>query len=101
MTDTAEVLEGTLQQDGTVVLDQSPALPPGRVCVTLQAVPVAPSVRGLADVIDEIQRSQQARSFQGRSAEEIDVDRREAEDAYEQKLTAARPDNPTSPAGSP
>jgi hypothetical protein len=101
MNSTAEVIEGALKSDGTVILDQKPSLPPGRVTITLQVLPVATPGRGLADVIDEIHQAQQARSFQGRSVEAIDAERREAEDAYEQKLTAARSGSPTSPTGSP
>ena len=33
---TETVLEGTLQPDGTLVLDQKPTLPPGRVTVVLR-----------------------------------------------------------------
>src|SRR3954470_974708 len=35
-------LTGTLQADGTLVLDRNPALPPGRVRVVLQSAPEAP-----------------------------------------------------------
>src|SRR5262245_23860907 len=31
-------IQGTLREDGTLVLDQKPNLPPGRVRVTVQAV---------------------------------------------------------------
>src|SRR5262245_28883875 len=31
-------VEGTLQPDGTLILDEKPALPPGRVRVALQAI---------------------------------------------------------------
>ena len=31
-------IEGTLQADGQLILDEKPALPPGRVRVTLQAL---------------------------------------------------------------
>jgi hypothetical protein len=42
-------------------LDEKPSLSPGRVIVVLQpAVASAPQQRKLADVIDEIQRDQQA-----------------------------------------
>src|SRR5471032_2170213 len=83
------VVEGTLKSDGTLELDQQPNLAPGRVKVILQPVQAgAPAQRRLADVIDEIRRGQQARGFQGRSAEEIEAELREGEDAYEQKMQA-------------
>lgn len=37
-TNTSEI-QGTLSKDGTLVLDEKPNLPPGRVKVTVQAVP--------------------------------------------------------------
>ena len=36
------VLEGTLRTDGTIELDTSPPLPPGRVRVTVQSLPKTP-----------------------------------------------------------
>jgi hypothetical protein len=81
------VIEGTLKSDGTLELDQQPNLAPGRVKVILQPVNVSASAqRGLADVIDEIRRGQQARGFLGRTAEEIEAGLREGEDEYEQKM---------------
>jgi hypothetical protein len=68
------VIEGTLKPDGTLQLDQKPSLAPGRVKVILQPAPAGTlPQRGLADVIDEIRQSQQARGFPGRSAEEIEA----------------------------
>jgi hypothetical protein len=83
------VIEGTLKSDGTLELDQQPNLAPGRVKVILQPVQTgASSMRGLANVIDEIRRDQQARGYQGRSAEEIEAGLREGEDEYERKMRA-------------
>jgi hypothetical protein len=86
---TGNVIEGTLKPDGTLELDEKPNLAPGRVQVIVQPLskPAQPK-RGLADVIDEIRRGQQARGFQGRSAEEIEGGLREGEDEYEQKMQA-------------
>ena len=92
-------LEGlALKPDGTLELDQKPALSPGRVRVVLQPVQaVPPSRRGLADVIDEIRRGQQARGFQGRSAQEIEAGLREGEDEYEQRMQAHQPQHTPGP----
>jgi hypothetical protein len=88
---TEVVIEGTLKPDGTLELDQKPSLSPGRVRVILQpAHPGTPPRRGLADVIDAIRQSQQARGFQGRSAEEIEGGLREGEDEYEQRMQTLR-----------
>ncbi len=81
------VIEGTLKSDGTLELDQKPNLSPGRVKVILQPAQASPPRRrGLTDVIDEIRESQQARGFQGRSAEEIEAGLREGNDEYEQRM---------------
>jgi hypothetical protein len=85
------VIEGTLKPDGTLELDQKPGLAPGRVKVILQPAQAgAHRQRGLVDVIDEIRRGQQARGFQGRSAEEIEAGLREGEDEYERRMQALR-----------
>jgi hypothetical protein len=85
------VIEGTLKPDGTLELDQKPGLSPGRVRVILQPAPAGPVPRrGLAEVIDEIRQGQQARAFQGRSAEEIEAGLREGEAEYEKKMQALR-----------
>jgi hypothetical protein len=92
------VVEGTLKPDGTLELDEKPSLSPGRVKVMLQSAQVCtPRHRGLADVIDEIRQSQQARGFQGRSAEEIETGLREGEDDYEQNMQALRSQTGTGP----
>ncbi len=95
------VLEGTLKPDGTLELDQKPGLPPGRVRVLLQSAPAGtPGQRGLADVIDEIRQGQQARGFQGRSAEEIVDGLREGEEEYERRMQELQSQTqPGTPAG--
>ena len=90
MTLTEVVIEGILKPDGTLELDQKPNLSPGRVTVILQPAHVSTShKRGLADVIDDIRRGQQARGFQGRSFQEIEAGLREGEDEYEQRMQGA------------
>ena len=95
---TEVVVEGTLKPDGTLELDQKPSLSPGRVKVILQPAQArTPPKRGLTDVIDEIRRSQQARGFQGRSAQEIEAGLREGEDGYEQRIQALQPQTKSGP----
>jgi hypothetical protein len=85
-----EIIQGTLQSDGRLRLDQAPNLPPGPVVVTVQSTPTATSTtRGLADLIDEIHKGQQARAFQGRSDEEIEAVRQEREVKYENRMHTA------------
>ena len=98
---TTELLDGTLKPDGTLELDQKPSLGPGRVKVVLQPAQTATPNRALADVLDEIHQGQQARGFQGRSAEEIEAGLREGEDDYEETMRAFRSQaKHESPAGS-
>ena len=97
---TEVVVEGTLKPDGTLELDQKPSLSSGRVKVILQPAQAGtPPKRGLTDVIDEIRRSQQARGFQGRSAQEIEAGLREGEgeDEYEQRMQALQPQTKSGP----
>jgi hypothetical protein len=83
------VIEGTLKADGTLELDAKPSLQPGRVTVILQpAGAKASGKRGLADVIDEIRQSQQARGFPGRSVKEIEEGLREGDAEYEKRMQA-------------
>lgn len=92
------VIEGTLNDDGTLQLDQKPSLSPGRVIVTLhQPQAGTPQQRGLVDVIDEIRQSQQVRGFQGRSLEEIEAGLREGEEEYEKSMQALQPQPASAP----
>lgn len=43
---TEVTVEGTLRPDGTVALDEPPALPPGRVTVVLRPQAVPPAAEG-------------------------------------------------------
>jgi hypothetical protein len=85
MSSTEVVIEGTLNPDVTLQLDQKPDLSPGRVKVILQPAQLGtPRARGLAEVLDGIRQRQQARGFQGCGAEEIEDGLRQGEDEYEQ-----------------
>lgn len=82
------IVQGTIKPDGSLELNQSPNLPPGPVVVTVQ--PVTAPQRGLADVIDSIRQSQQARGFQGRTDQEIQAGLHDGEDEYEQRMQSLR-----------
>jgi hypothetical protein len=76
-------IEGTLQADGQLILDEKPALPPGRVRVTLQAINnEAESTADFVAVLHRIRADQQARRHVSRMREEIDsaVDAMRGED---------------------
>ncbi len=96
------VIDGILKPDGTLELDQKPGLAPGQVKVILQSARVGSSRRrGLADVIDEIRQGQQARGFQGRSAEDIEAGRCKGKEEYERKLQALRAQTADLPSEAP
>lgn len=76
---------GTLKTDGTLELDERPALNPGRVRVAI--VPDEPLAGGqpcrtILDVLEDIRAAQAARGYHGRSIEEMEADeaQRRAED---------------------
>ncbi len=66
-------VQGTLQADGTLVLDEKPNLPPGRVRVTVQSV-LDITQTDIWQVLERIHAEQRARGFVPRSKEEIDAD---------------------------
>jgi hypothetical protein len=76
---------GTLQADGTLVLDEKPNMPPGRVCVT---------VRPLADLMqtdiwqffERVWAEQRARGHVPRSKEAIDADIAAARQEDEERM---------------
>jgi hypothetical protein len=82
-------VDGTLQPDGTLQLDQKLNLTPGRVQVTVQPMPAPGSMqRGLVDLMDEIRASQQARGYQGRTIAEMQAEehaRQEESDEYDRR----------------
>lgn len=69
------VVDGTLQADGTLVLNERPNLPPGCVRVTMQAV-AAPTgtEEDLMTRMERVWADQKARGHVSRTREEIDAD---------------------------
>lgn len=85
----AVTIEGTLQSDGTLILDQKPGLSPGRVQVIVQPLQTPLSAnRGLVEVMDQIRAGQLARGYHGRPLAEMqaeDAARQEENDEYERR----------------
>jgi hypothetical protein len=71
MTATVVELQGTLQPDGTLVLDTRPDLPPGRVRVTVQLLEAGTDV---IEVLERIHAEQTASGHVPRTREQIDSD---------------------------
>jgi hypothetical protein len=82
------IVQGTLNADGTLELDEVPKLPPGRVQVTVAPLAAAPARRGLVEVMDEIRRRQRARGYRGRTLEEMQAEeaaRRQEDEDYDRR----------------
>jgi uncharacterized protein YqgV (UPF0045/DUF77 family) len=91
MTTNAIEIQGTLREDGTLVLDEKPNLPPGRVMVMVRP---ANTVEGeIDDVIAVLTRIHAAQALRGhvpRSVEEIDADLAEMRDDDERSRMIER-----------
>jgi len=87
MTPTSIVLDGRLKPDGTLEFPEKLDLPPGKVRVTIEAIPEPQaSGRSLAAFFDELEQAQAASGFVGRSKEEIDAEVNEMRDEWEDRM---------------
>ena len=90
---TEAVIEGTIQPDGTLVLDEKPNLPPGRVKVVLRqkAEPKPPQPLGndFFQMMEEIWAGQKARGHIPRTAAEVEAERREMRGQMEDEIEAS------------
>src|SRR5438132_2120958 len=66
-------IQGTLREDGTLVLDEKPNLPPGRVKVTVEPV-LDLTQTDVWQVLERIWAGQRARGHVPRSREDIDAE---------------------------
>lgn len=82
------VIEGTIQPDGTLVLDEKPNLPPGRVQVIMQALPELPAGNPFWDMMQSIWAGQKARGHVPRSADEVEAERQETRADWEERQEA-------------
>ncbi len=74
MTTNAIEIQGTLREDGTLLLDQKPDLPPGRVKVTVApANPAEDTANDVVAVLERIHTAQALRGYVPPSMEEIDA----------------------------
>jgi hypothetical protein len=94
-------VQGTLKEDGTLDLDETPTLAPGRVLVVIVPMPIATFDQArpqILDVLDRIRVAQEARGYRGRSSEEMEADEadRQAEaEEYEQRCRAGWRQSPS------
>jgi hypothetical protein len=74
MTGNAVEVQGILCDDGTLVLDERPNLPPGRVKVLVRPANTAEgTLNDVIEVLDRIHAAQKMRGHVPRSVEEIDA----------------------------
>jgi hypothetical protein len=81
MSITETVIEGTIQADGTLVLDEKPNLPPGRVTLVVRQETRSEPPQLLGDdffqMMEEIWAGQNARGHVPRTEAEVEAERRE------------------------
>ena len=78
-------IQGTLQADGTLVLDEKPNLPPGRVKVTVQPVPDYTET-DIWKFFQQIWAEREALGIPPRSKEEIDAELEAARQEDEERM---------------
>jgi len=82
---TAVEIQGILREDGTLVLDQRPNLPPGRVKVTVEPVPDYKQSE-IWQFFERLWAEQRARGHVPRAREEIDAELEAARQEDEQRM---------------
>jgi hypothetical protein len=83
-------LNGTMRPDGTVVLDETPNLPAGRVRVTLQPLAVPTVTWGdFWTKMQQIWAAQKASGYIPRSVEEVERERQALRDESEEEILEA------------
>ena len=84
---TEAVIEGTLLPDGTLELDEKPNLAPGRVRVVLrqEAEVILPKDDPFWDMMKSIWAGQKARGHVPRSTEEVEAERQETREGWEER----------------
>ena len=80
------VIEGTLKPDGTLELDQKPNLAPGRVRVTVLPLPAFPEDDPFWQRMRALWAGQTARGLVPRSAEEVEAERRQVREEWDQRM---------------
>jgi hypothetical protein len=87
MTTNAIEIQGTLQEDGTLVLDDKPNLPPGRVKVTVQPLTDLTQT-DIWQFFERLWTEQRARGHVPRSKEEIDAELEASRQEDEERMQA-------------
>ena len=88
MSQTETVIEGTLQLNGTLLLDEPAKLPAGRVQVIMRSLPELPTGHPFWDMMKSIWQGQKSRGHVPRSSEDVESTRREAAEGWEERQIA-------------
>jgi hypothetical protein len=88
MSQTHAVIQGTLQADGTLLLDEKPNLLPGRVRVIVEPIIDLPTDDPFWQQMMEIWDSLRVAGHQPRTREEIDAELRTLDDDAEAEMQA-------------
>lgn len=83
------VVQGLLQPDGSLVLDEKIPMPAGRVQVTVQPIVQPGPNDPFWEMMERIWAGQKARGHAPRSAEEIEAQRQALRDQSEEEIQAA------------
>lgn len=80
------VIQGVVKPDGTLELEGKLSLNPGKVQVTIVSIPPEFDEHPFWKIMREIWAGQQARGHVPRSVEEVEAERREFREDWEERL---------------
>lgn len=83
------VLQGTLQADGSLELDEKVPMPAGRVLVTVQPLVPPPPHDPFWKTMEQIWAAQKARGHVPRSVDEIEAERQRLREESEEEIQEA------------
>jgi hypothetical protein len=84
----AVVIQGVVQPDGTLELTEKVSLPAGRVQVTIMPLVEVPIDDPFWQMMQGIWEGQKARGHVARSAEEVEAERRATREEWEERMQA-------------
>jgi len=86
---TQVVVQGVLQADGTLELDEKVPMPPGPVMVTVQPLFQPPPNDPFWDMMKRLWAGQRARGHVPRDSDQVETQRQQARDEMEQEIVEA------------
>jgi hypothetical protein len=79
-------LEGAVNPDGTLALDQVVALPPGRVQITIVPIPELPANDPFWQRMEALWAGQRARGHLPRGVQEVEAERQMVRDEWDERM---------------